>query len=135
LVLNGGRLSDESRQWKRNFRAKLINQGMDLNKTYHHRLIHAQTVMVKPELHKKYGLYDETLRFSSDNEMWRRIIRFGEIPVHIEDYVSIYRVHNKRMCQSKYKKQRVSEVKKRIIQDVEKRFKEGINKNNTVVWE
>jgi glycosyltransferase involved in cell wall biosynthesis len=135
LVLCNGKLNEDSRKWKRNFRAKLISQGVDLNKQYHHRLIHAQTVMVRPELHKKYGLYDETLRFSSDNEMWRRLIRFGEIPVHIEDYVSIYRVHNKRMCQSKYKKQRISQVKKQIISDVEKRFKEGINNNNTVIWE
>lgn len=134
LVTHNGELSEESRIWKRQFRKKLISDGMDLMKEYHHRLIHAQSVMVRPQLHKKYGLYDESLRFSSDNEMWRRVIRFGEIPVHIEDYVAIYRVHPNRMARSKYKKERIVAVKKKIIDDVERRFKEGINSENTILW-
>lgn len=134
LVINGKKTSEESRNWKRKFRKQLINEGMNLTKEYHHRLIHAQSVMVRPKLHKKYGLYDETLRFSSDNEMWRRIIRFGEIPAHIEDFVAIYRVHPDRMARSKYKKERIVQVKKKIIEDVERRFNEGINESNTVIW-
>lgn len=131
-VKNGDSLSDESRKWKRNFRAKLTKEGWDLTKTYHHRLVHAQSVMVTRELHKKYGLYDESLRFSSDNEMWRRIIRFGEVPAHIEDHVALYRVHPDRMSRSAYKKVRCRAVKKQIIQDVERRFKEGIEE--TLAW-
>ena len=136
LVTHGdsGDKSQESIVWKRNFRKKLISQGMDLSKQYHHRLIHAQSVMVRPELHRKYGLYDPKLRFSSDNEMWRRIIRFSEIPAHTEEFVAIYRVHNARMSRSPYKKQRVGKVKKQIIQDVERRFNEGINRSNTELW-
>lgn len=126
--------SQESIIWKTNFRKKLIREGMDLTKTYHHRLIHAQSVMVRPELHKKIGLYDENLRFSSDNEMWRRVIRFGYIPVHITDFVAKYRVHPDRMSRSKFKKDRSGPMKKKIIADVEKRFQEGINKNNTKLW-
>ena len=126
---------ERSRVWKRNFRKKLVSQGWDLKKTYHHRLIHAQSVMVRSELHKIIGLYDETLRFSSDNEMWRRIIRFGHIPCHIEDFVAIYRVHPLRMAQSSYKKRLGPGVKKKIIADVEKRFQEGITPENTRIWE
>ena len=84
-----GNLSDQSRQWKRNFRQRLIREGMNLDKQYHHRLIHAQSVMVRRQLHEKYGLYDESLRFSSDSEMWRRVIRVGDRPLHIDDYVAI----------------------------------------------
>jgi len=111
-------LSNCSRIWKRNFRQKLISEGNDLTTTYHHRLIHAQSVMVKRELHKIVGLYDESLRFSSDNEMWRRIVGFGFIPAHIEDFVAKYRVHGRRMSRSDYKKARIHKVKgyiKRIV--------------------
>jgi glycosyltransferase involved in cell wall biosynthesis len=131
---NGFGRSEESRNWKRKFRKSLQAQGMNLNKQYHHRLIHAQTVIVRSELHEKYGLYDPKLRFSSDNEMWRRLIRFGEIPMHTEEFVAIYRSHPNRMARSQYKKQRVKEVKRRLIKDVERRFNEGINSNNTELW-
>jgi glycosyltransferase involved in cell wall biosynthesis len=131
---HGRSTSERSRNWKRNFRKKLTDDGLDLTKTYHHRLVHAQSVMVRPELHRKYGLYDESLRFSSDNEMWRRVIRFGEVPVHIEDFVAIYRVHGARMSRSQYKKERGRQVKRRIIEDVERRFREGINETNTKLW-
>ena len=126
--------SEESFLWKKDFRKQLLKTGMDLENTYHHRLIHAQSVMVRPALHKLMGLYDESLRFSSDNEMWRRVIRFGHIPVHINDFVALYRVHPDRMSRSSYKKQRAGAVKKKIIHDVEKRFAEGINKSNTKLW-
>lgn len=132
VLQTGGRLSDESRQWKRNFRGGLIKDGWDLSKTYHHRLIHAQSVMVRRELHKKVGLYDEQLRFSSDNEMWRRIIGMGHIPAHIEDYVAVYRVHPDRMARSPYKRKYGPMVKKQIIADVERRCKEGIEE--ALIW-
>ncbi len=129
------KFGEGSRNWKRRFRKELTDDGWDLTKTYHHRLIHAQTVMVRPELHKIYGLYDEKLRFSSDNEMWRRIIIFGEIPAHTEEFVCIYRVHPKRMCQSEFKRKNKNKVKGQIVRDVEKRFREGINKENTILWD
>ena len=126
--------SQESRNWKRGFRKKLKAAGKDLTKEYHHRLIHAQSVMVRPLLHMRYGLYDPKLRFSSDNEMWRRLIRFGEIPAHTEEFVAVYRVHGARMSRSAYKRKRVAKVKEQIKQDVERRFNEGIDRNNTEVW-
>lgn len=136
LVRDEGKtgLDERSRNWKRKFRKQLADKNVDLKTTYHHRLIHAQSVMVRPELHKKYGLYDPTLRFSADNEMWRRLIRFGEVPAHIEDFVAIYRVHPNRMATSHYKRMRVQQIKKRIINDVERRFHEGINSSNTQLW-
>lgn len=134
LVKNNNSLSDCSIIWKRSFRKRLVREGWDLTKQYHHRLIHAQSVMLRPELHKKLGLYDESLRFSADNEMWRRVIRFGHIPAHTEEFVAIYRVHPDRMSRSKYKAKRKAQVKKKIITDVEQRFKDGINSENTRLW-
>jgi len=124
-------LSHRSLNWKKSFRKQLKRKGLNFTNNYHHRLIHAQSVMVTRALHKKYGLYDESLRFSSDNEMWRRLIRFGEIPAHTEKFVAIYRVHKNRMCQSEYKKKRLKWTKQKIKVDVEVRFNEGININNT----
>jgi glycosyltransferase involved in cell wall biosynthesis len=127
-------LSEKSRNWKRDFRKK-CKKEMDLSKTYHHRLVHAQSVMVKKEIHRKLGLYDENIRCSSDNEMWRRFIKFGCIPVHIDDFVAIYRVHPKRMSRSNYKNKNKEKIKKYVINIVEKRFKEGINLKNTRLME
>jgi len=125
-----GSLSKESNLRRKNLRKKL-SQEIDLDREYHHRLIHAQSVMVKRELHEKIGLYDELLRFSSDNEMWRRIIRFGHIPIYVDGFVAIYRVHDARMSRSKNKKKSIESVKKYIIAMVEQRFEEGITENNT----
>jgi len=114
-------------------RKECKKKGVNLAIQYDHRLVHAQTVMVRRRFHTVLGLYDETLRFSSDNEMWRRAIRFGYIPSYIPHPVSIYRIHNKRMSRSSYKKKRVAKTKIYIKAVVEKRFKEGINSNNTML--
>ena len=120
-------------RWNTTKRKQLLEQGWDLSRQYHHRLIHAQTVMMRREFYEQLGLYDETLRFSSDNEMWRRAIRFGYIPRYIPTPVAIYRAHPDRMSRSAYKKQRIQEVKKYILEIVERRFKEGINAANTPI--
>lgn len=128
--ITGQMRSESSRKWKQNFR-KQISKEIDLTKTYHHRLIHAQGVMLRKDLHRKIGLYDEKLRCSSDNEMWRRAIKFGHVPAYTNEFVSIYRVHSARMSRSEWKNKIRREVKSYIINVVERRFKEGINKFNT----
>lgn len=133
LVKKGDILSEESYRYKKTLRARLSRE-MDLTKEYHHRLVHAQSVMVRPEFHKRLGLYDEELRFSSDNEMWRRAIRFGIIPIHCNEKVAIYRRHGRQMCRSLYKKERIRAMKKVILDKVERRFREGINERNTRLW-
>lgn len=104
---------------------------MDFKKQYHHRLIHAQSVMIKKDFHRKLGLYDETLRFSADNEMFRRAIRFGYIPFYCPSFVSYYRHHPKQMSGSKEKHRLKDIVKAKIIENVEMRFRDGINESNT----
>ena len=119
--------------WSKTARQRFIDAGNDVTKTYHHRLIHAQTVMVKREFHERLGLYDETLRFSSDNEMWRRAIRFGYIPAYAQTPVAIYRAHLNRMSRSTYKRKRLKATKEYIQQIVEQRYAEGISERNTVM--
>jgi hypothetical protein len=108
-----------------------MSKSIDLTKEYSHGLVHAQTVMVRRDFHFKLGLYDETLRFSSDNEMFRRAIRFKEIPLHVDEFVSIYRHHSSQMSRSKYKIERNTKIRKQLIKKVEKRFSDGINQINT----
>jgi len=118
-------------KWIKAKREEFLREGKDLTKWYHHRLIHSQTVMMRKEFYERLGLYDTKLRFSSDNELWRRAIRFGTIPMYIEKPVAIYRVHDDRMSRSRYKRERLVETKKYIINIVEQRFEEGINFLNT----
>lgn len=108
-----------------------MSKEIDLNTDYNHRLIHAQTIMVKRKFHLDLGLYDESLRFSSDNEMFRRAIRMKFIPIYCNKFVSIYRHHSCQMSKSSYKKKRASLIKNKIIENVEKRFKQGIISSNT----
>ncbi len=121
-------------KWNEVNRRKL-SEKHDLTKWYHHRLVHSQTVMVRREFHEILGLYDETLRFSSDNEMFRRAIIFEFIPYYLETPVAIYRVHRDRMSRSKFKRTRLAAVKEYIIEIVDRRFKEGITSSNTILLE
>ncbi len=120
--------------WIKRWRDEYKLQGIDLTKTYFHRLVHSQTVMMRRRFYETLGLYDETLRFSSDNEMWRRAIRFGILPEYFCHPVCIYRAHNDRMSRSEYKKKRILETKEYIKDIVETRFKEGINHHNTQIY-
>jgi len=130
LLSNGAITKPYPKNNRQRFR-ELRAEGRDLTKWYTHRLIHAQTVMLKREFHEKLGLYDESLRFSSDNEMWRRAIRFGVIPIYLQRAVALYRIHGKRMSRSAYKQQWVDRVKKYINDVIEWRFQEGINAETT----
>lgn len=113
-------------------REKLIENEAD---SYHHRFIHSQSVMIRPEFHKILGLYDESLRFSSDNEMFRRAIKFNIIPLYVREFVSIYRLHKKQMFRSDFKKRNIKTIKQKILNLVQLRYEEGINRENTRLWE
>lgn len=114
-------------RWTRAKRQEWIDAGKDLEREYHHRMIHAQTVMVRRDFHEQLGLYDTALRFSSDNEMWRRAIRFGILPVYLPVPVAIYRAHDARMSRSEFKKKRIGRVKEYIKDVVERRFTLGLD--------
>ena len=86
-----------------------------------YKYIHAQTVMLRRDLHKKVGLYDETLRFKSDREMWARIMSHGFKVGYVKDYVSIYRLHDDQMHKSKAKKVINDVLQKEVEQKILRR--------------
>lgn len=69
--------------------------------------IHAQTTMIRRSVHLRFGLYDETLRSRSDNEMWHRLNLYGEFPgmpkisaIRIDEPpFAYYRKHEKSMIE------------------------------------
>jgi len=86
-----------------------------------YRLIHAQSVMLKKDIHKKIGLYDETLRCKSDREMWARILNHNFKMSYVNDPVSYYRRHNKQMHRSPEKLKINDKLQKNVLSLIEKR--------------
>lgn len=74
-----------------------------------YKYIHAQTVMIRKDVHRKIGLYDESLRFKSDREMWARVMSHNLKVGWVDEPVSIYRIHSKQMHKSK-EKARINDV-------------------------
>ena len=115
-----------------------IKRVPDFNKKENLNDIHAQAFLIKREVFKKYGLYDENLRSRSDRELWWRLFGFGGTgPYRISSYflnryVVYYRHHKKSMWR---KRKRNKILDATIIKQSEKackmRLKEGINQNNT----
>lgn len=93
--------------------------------------IHAQTVMIKKDLHKHCGLYDEKLKCSSDREMWRRCIGLGYIPNYVNDYVCLYRKHSGQMHRSKYKIKNRDKINKLLEKRLKNRLTNGVSSENT----
>ena len=135
LEPSGNICTTSNARMKRRERRKRMAEDGTLEKEYSHRLIHSQTIMVCREFHKKLGLYDENFWCSSDNEMFRRALRFVVTPYYIADIVSLYRIHPNQMHRSPEKRKIIVELKKRIIADVERRFQEGITASNTLLLE
>lgn len=130
-VLRAGKESNESRGTRLKRRKQFIKEGKDLTTWYCSSLIHAQTVMLRRDLHKYVGLYDEHLPFSSDTEMWQRIIGLGYIPMHVNEWVCLYRVHTQQMHRSKDKKRRLAKYKAYRLASTQRRINEGVNEFNT----
>jgi len=85
------------------------------------RNVHAQTVMLRKDVHAKIGLYDEELWSASDFEMWSRIFNHDfEIGCVHED-VAIYRMHNKQMHKSDRKLAEMGTIQKSIEEKIEQR--------------
>lgn len=97
--------------------------------------IHAQTVMVRREVHVKYGLYDERLRSRSDNEMWNRLRNVAGIERYfyfIEHPVAFYRKHDLSMIEYRKKNPRYNfDVTQRLEEQKALRLREGITSTNT----
>ncbi|MHA2023959.1 MAG: glycosyltransferase family 2 protein [Candidatus Thorarchaeota archaeon] len=90
-------------------------------RTKHYRDIHAQTVMLKKDIHRKIGLYDEELWSSSDFEMWGRIHVNGFKVGYVEEDVAIYRMHPQQMHRSKRKVENLDKITSIVKKKIERR--------------
>lgn len=130
FILSGGK---KQQDFKRNSLAIKAIKG----KIYKHyyKNIHAQSVLVTKGFYKRFGLYDESLRHSSDREMWLRALAFKEYPSYTEDLVCIYRIHDKQMHKSTWKRSTKEQVLKEIDAKILIKVRDGINSTNTKMWE
>jgi len=100
--------------------------------------IHAQTVMLKRKVHRKFGLYDEVLRSRADKEMWIRLFGKNCAGKHlvkkgfIKRDVAYYRRHKKSMMSRRRKNKPLQRLLTSQLQAAIKlRSKRGINRGNT----
>lgn len=97
--------------------------------------IHAQTVMVRRDVYKRYGLYDERLRSRADNEMWWRLRNVARVEnqfFFMRHPVAFYRKHERNMIQ--YRKDHpeyANEVTRILEEQRTLRASQGITKENT----
>jgi len=89
-----------------------------------YRYIHAQSVMLRKDIHRKVGLYDATLRSKSDREMWARIVAREYRIGTVSEYVSVYRRHERQMHRSKDKLRVNDQLQKHVLGLIEKRRKD-----------
>lgn len=87
--------------------------------TYKH--VHAQGVMLRKDIHRKIGLYDEKLRCKSDREMWARIFNYGFNIGTVSEFVSYYRIHKNQMSRSSQKLSENKKLQKTVLSLIEKR--------------
>ena len=89
------------------------------NKTY--KYVHAQGVMLKKDIHRRIGLYDETLKCKSDREMFARIFNHDFKIGSVKDCVAIYRRHNEQMHRSKAKLKINDKLQKEVLKKIQDR--------------
>jgi len=100
--------------------------------------IHAQTVLYKKDIHRKFGLYDEKLRSRADKEMWWRLFGHSDKDEQkvnkkfLNMDVAYYRHHKKSMMQMRKKNKAYDdEVTKILYKQYKLRKRDGITQDNT----
>ena len=102
-------------------RSKMWDQWLT-SKSY--KYVHAQSVMLKKKIHRKIGLYDESLWCKSDREMFARIFNYGYKIGFVNSDVSIYRRHADQMHKSKRKLKINKQLQKEVLLKIKKRKKD-----------
>jgi len=93
-------------------------------KTKKWKYVHAQGVMLKKQIHREIGLYDESLWCKSDREMFARIFNYKYKIGTVNENVAIYRIHSKQMHKSK-RKLKINKKLQNIVQrKIKKREKD-----------
>lgn len=88
------------------------------------KYVHAQGVMLKKDIHRKIGLYDEELRCKSDREFFARVFNYGFKIGTINKDVAFYRRHKKQMHRSKEKLEINNKLQKEVMNKIKRRKKD-----------
>ncbi len=100
--------------------------------------IHAQTIFLRRDIFKIYGMFDENLRSRSDREMWWRL--FGKSKkekskiksYYLDKCVAYYRIHSTSMWRKRKRNKALDAKVIRLSEEAySMRKKEGITKENT----
>jgi glycosyltransferase involved in cell wall biosynthesis len=86
-----------------------------------YKYVHAQGVILKKDVHRKVGLYDENLRCKSDREFFARVFHHKFKIGVVDKDVALYRRHGKQMHCSKEKLRINDKLQKEVLQLVKKR--------------
>jgi len=117
-----------------------LQQCYDLAPPYRRETpkVHAQTVMLKRKVHRRYGLYDEGLRSRADKEMWIRLFGKNCAGKHlvkkgsIKNDVAYYRKHKQSMMSKRRKNKKLQLMLTNQLQmAIKMRAKHGTTKGNT----
>lgn len=92
-----------------------------------YRYVHAQAVMLRKQIHREIGLYDEALRSKSDREMWGRIFYRGYKIGWVNKPVAIYRSHSKQMHRSREKLSQNKRLQRYVKETIRRRAKKITN--------
>ena len=123
-----------------NIRLKECYNGRDfkIEKSKDLYNIHAQTVLIKREVYKRFGLYDEKLRSRSDREMWWRLFGKSNLDTpkvssyYLDKCVAYYRCHPHSMWRKRKRNKKLDEkVIRQSEEAYELRRKEGTTRKNT----
>lgn len=110
---------------KKEKRLLVRNRMWDLwlkEKSY--KYVHAQGVMLKKDIHRKIGLYDESLKCKSDREFFARVFNYNFKIGTVNKDVALYRRHKKQMHRSKEKLKINDKLQKQVLSLIEKRKKD-----------
>jgi glycosyltransferase involved in cell wall biosynthesis len=86
--------------------------------------VHAQGVMLKKDIHRKIGLYDETMKCKSDREMWARIFNHKFKIGYVKKPVAIYRIHRAQMSRSPEKLKINDRLQRKALKKIKRRKKD-----------
>lgn len=85
-----------------------------------YRYIHAQGVMIKKSAHDVVGMYDESMRCSSDKEMWARCLKRLKIGFSFSP-CALYRIHPNQMHKSPWKLSKLDKLTKELNKKIKNR--------------
>ncbi len=100
--------------------------------------INGSTVMIKMDIFNRLGLFDETLRYTQDFDMWLRVVQHHEFH-YLNEPLTLYRIHEE-MGTKKYSQKQMeeanflfgkfhNELKKLIMKENEKLHRKEIFTN------